>query len=172
MCPLTNWLAQVLVNILKAPEHLQYQLAFLSSELKEIFDGAPITPQSSDGSSEDTSHAGKRKPLENDCPVCVMEFKADEVILWCKAACGNNIHKACFDQWAKSKPGPVKCVYCRTVWQHDEQTSQKLSKQGRKNEEGYVNVASELGLSGVRDHSSYHWPWLRYEGDGGFGGYY
>jgi hypothetical protein len=155
---------------LKAPEHLQYQEALLSSELKEIFARAPVTPQSSDGSSEDTSHAGKRKPIEDECPICVMEFNPGEEVVWCKAACGNNVHKACFDQWAKSKPGPVKCVYCRIVWKEDEPAPKKISTQGRKNDEGYVNVASQLGLSGVRDHSSYHWE--ADEGYGGFRGYY
>ncbi|OBT74884.1 hypothetical protein VF21_06749 [Pseudogymnoascus sp. 05NY08] len=161
----------VLVNVLKAPEHLQYQQALLSTELKEIFEHAPVTPQSSNGS-EDTSHPGKRKPIEGDCPVCVIEFKPSDEILWCKAACGNNIHKTCFDQWAKSKPGPVKCVYCRTVWKEDDDATKKIGKHGAKNKEGYVNVARQLGLSGVRDHSSYHQPWFDDEGYGGFAGFY
>ncbi|OBT53745.1 hypothetical protein VE04_05309 [Pseudogymnoascus sp. 24MN13] len=161
----------VLVNVLKAPEHLQYQQALLSTELKQIFDHAPVTPQSSN-SSEDTSHPGKRKPIEGDCPVCVIEFKPSDEILWCKAACGNNIHKTCFDQWAKSKPGPVKCVYCRTVWKEDEDATKNIDKHGAKNREGYFTVARQLGLSGVRDHSSYHQPWFDDEGYGGFAGFY
>jgi hypothetical protein len=96
-----------------------------------------------------------------------MEFKKGEDIVWCKAACGNNIHKACFDQWAKSKPGPAKCIYCRAVWKEDEPKS--ISLQGPKNKEGYVNVASELGLSGVRDHSSY---WGSFDDYGEFRDYY
>ncbi len=36
----------------------------------------------------------------------------------------------------------------------------RISKNGSVNEEGYVNVASELGLSGRRDYSSYHQPWV------------
>lgn len=39
------------MNVLKAPEDLAYQLAFLSTELTEIFAHAPVTPQSSDASS-------------------------------------------------------------------------------------------------------------------------
>ena len=31
---------------------------------------------------------------------------------------------------------------------------------GRIGQDGYVNVASELGLSGQRDWSSYHQPWV------------
>lgn len=103
-----------------------------------------------------------------------MEFEAGEDILWCKAACGNNIHRTCFEQWAKSKPGEVKCVYCRTPWKGDEETVRKISKHGHKNEDGYVNVASELGLSGRRDYSTYHQPWVqsqRYSRYGSYGGY-
>lgn len=100
-----------MVNILKAREDLAYQLALLSTELVEIFANAPVTPQSSDGApSTSTDTGGSRKPIEGDCPVCVMEFDESdksEEILWCKGACGNNIHRHCFEQWARSKPGKL-----------------------------------------------------------------
>ena len=32
-------------------------------------------------------------------------------LVWCKAACGNNMHKDCFDKWRKSSGGGVRCVY-------------------------------------------------------------
>ncbi len=160
-----------MVNVLKAPEHLAYQLALLSTELEEIFTAAPSTPQSSSASSEDTSHPGKRKPVEGDCPICVMEFSDAEQadIVWCKAACGNNVHRHCFEQWAAAKPGDVKCVYCRTPWKRDQGDVNleriKSKSQGRaQNSEGYVNVASELGISGHRDMSSYHPFWVRRRG--------
>lgn len=55
---------------------------------------------------------GKRKPVEGDCPICFMEFGRNEEIVWCKAACGNNIHKKCFDQWAATtRQSGVRCVY-------------------------------------------------------------
>ncbi|KAG4437638.1 hypothetical protein IFR05_006899 [Cadophora sp. M221] len=162
----------IMVNVLKAPEDLAYQLALLSTELIEIFANAPITPQSSDGApSTATDTGGSRKPVEGDCPVCVMEFdesdKSDD-ILWCKGACGNNIHRHCFEQWARSKPGPVKCVYCRTPWKGDEDSIKRISKSGQVNEEGYVNVAGGLGLSGHRDMSTYHQYWVRREFGGGY----
>ena len=96
-----------MVNVLKAREDLAYQLAFLSMELVEIFANAPVTP-SSDAAALSTDTGGSRKLIEGDCPVCVMEFKEGEPILWCKAACGNNIHQHCFEQWARSKPG--ECI--------------------------------------------------------------
>jgi len=167
---------QVLVNVLKVREDLAYQLAFLTTELTEIFANAPITTLSPDDAAKAqvTDTGGSRKPIEGDCPVCVMEFdesdKPDD-ILWCKGACGQNIHRTCFEQWARSKPGQVKCVYCRTPWKGDEETIKKISKSGSVNHEGYVNVAGELGISGHRDMSSYHQHWVRREFSGGYGRY-
>lgn len=92
-----------------------------------------------------------------------MEFEAGEDILWCKGACGNNIHRTCFEQWAKSKPGAAKCVYCRTPWKGDEDSIKRIAKGGvgAVGHEGYVNVGGELGLSSERDMSSYHPYWVR-----------
>lgn len=172
----------VMVNVLKAREDLAYQLALLSTELSELFASAPITTQSSSSNSKaaalTTDTGGSRKPIEGDCPVCVMEFEASErdtpgAILWCKAACGQNIHRHCFEQWAKSKPGTVKCVYCRTPWKGDEETVRKITKgTGKVNAEGYVNVAGELGISARRDTSSYHQPWVRSTYRQSYGGGY
>ncbi|RDL37802.1 Uncharacterized protein BP5553_05235 [Venustampulla echinocandica] len=163
----------VLVNVLKAREDLAYQLAFLAAELVEIFTNAPFTPQSDEGTASTTDPGSNRKPIEGDCPICVMEFdESDKVedIVWCKAACGNNVHRLCFEQWAKSKPGEVKCVYCRTPWEGDEDSIKRISKGGRINDEGYVNVAGELGLSGHRDMSTYHPYWVqRVHGGGRYG---
>ncbi|KAL8827706.1 MAG: hypothetical protein Q9170_006905 [Blastenia crenularia] len=151
----------VLHNVLKAPEHLEYQLAFLSSELRDILSQAPL-PASSVAA---PSAPSNRKEISGDCPICFMEFApGNEEIVWCKAACGNNIHKHCFEQWAKSQKriSEVKCVYwvSRTPWQGDEESIEKIKLQGRKNREGYVNVGAQLGLSGRRDTSSYHQHWL------------
>lgn len=168
-----------MVNVLKAREDLAYQLAFLTTEVAEIFANAPVTPQSSDAASSTTTDTGgSRKPVEGDCPVCVMEFDVNdssEDILWCKGACGNNVHRHCFEQWARSKPGAAKCVYCRTLWQGDENSIKRIHKTGAVNVEGYVNVAGELGLSGRRDMTTYHQHWVRREFGHGYdyedGGY-
>jgi hypothetical protein len=109
--------------ILKAPANLCYQLAFLSTELETIFANAPVTraPDPDHEHKEDDSiYTGKRKPIEGECPICVFDFEEGEEVVWCKAACGQNFHKECFDQWKKSKNGgQVTCVYCRTEWQED-----------------------------------------------------
>ena len=144
--------------VLKAPAHLQYQLGLLSNELQEIFAAAssPIASASS-GESED---GVERRPIEGDCPICFTEFEPDkEEIVYCKAACGNNTHANCFEQWAKSQAGrDVRCVYCRSQWQGDEEqvmriVKNKVSGGQEKTGEGYVNVGAELGLSGARGKS-------------------
>ncbi|OCK81798.1 hypothetical protein K432DRAFT_415785 [Lepidopterella palustris CBS 459.81] len=151
----------VLSRVLRAPEQLSYQLAFVSSELRDIFEKAPAIPSAN---SSDASSDGNRKTIEDDCPICCMEFEPDkEEIVYCKAACGNNIHKHCFDQWAvaKKNSSTVTCPFCRTPWAGDESDMKKIAKGGKVNSEGYVNVASELGLSGARDYSTYHSFWVR-----------
>ncbi|KAL8945959.1 MAG: hypothetical protein Q9222_007579 [Ikaeria aurantiellina] len=171
----------VLHNVLKAPAELEYQLAFLSSELKRIFDAAPLPAATDDAAAaayadhQDRAQPTNRKAIAGDCPICFMEFEPEkgEEIVWCKAACGNNIHKHCFERWVKSSGGKhVKCVYCRTRWQGDTPSISKIMKEGRKvNEEGYVNIAEQLGLSGPRDTSTYHPYWVRRQQSMGGWGY-
>ena len=85
--------------------------------------------------------------------------------MYCKAACGNNVHKYCFQQWAAQKKGAgtggLTCPFCRCQW-HDEDVVNKINKMAAtRSREGYLNVADQLGLSGLRDYSSYHQPWVR-----------
>lgn len=143
-------------TVLKAPEHLVYQLAYLSSELREIFTGAPPIPSSS-SSSNDTD--GNRKSIEGDCPICFQEMVAGEDLIWCKAACGNNAHSECWNQWAAIKRrggATVTCVYCRTPWQVDHGSVASLRETGTVGADGYVNVAEQFGMSGIRDYSVYN----------------
>ncbi|PGH02111.1 hypothetical protein GX51_04814 [Blastomyces parvus] len=151
----------VLHNVLKVSGYLEYQLAFLSSELREIFAKAPINPQNNKSTENES---GKRRPIEGDCPICFMEFdpKTEEIV-WCKAACGNNVHKTCFGRWtATQQSNGVRCVICRSAWEADvDAPMQDILAKGRINDEGYINVADQFGLSGERDYSTYHQPWSR-----------
>ena len=154
----------VLNRTLKAPANLQYQRYLLSSELREIFDKAPPIP--ADKGKAEADDSGARKPIEDDCPICCVEFDPEhEDILYCKAACGNNVHKKCFEQWAVQKRatgGGVTCPFCRTPWERDA-TDSVVDKNAAAMKDGYMNVASQLGLSGLRDTSSYHQYWVRRE---------
>ncbi|KAI5851000.1 hypothetical protein BZA05DRAFT_338136 [Tricharina praecox] len=153
----------VMHRVLKAPDELVYQAGLLPGELAEIFAHAPR--QRTDTSS--------RKPVEdNDCPICFCPFAKGEQIVWCKAQCGTNIHKSCFDQWKATKgKGRVTCVMCRQPWQEEdaEAVTEVLKEGGGKvGADGYVNVADELGMSGVRDYSSYN-PWFTGEAQNSWG---
>lgn len=148
-------------TVLRAPYDLQYQRAFLTTEVEEILTNAPSIPNGSSNSDED--YTGTQKPIEGECPICYMDFDPENnEITWCKAACGNNMHKECFNQWVASQRGQeVRCVYCRQPWQMDKGDLESIKKLGQKSGDGYINVAEQFGLSQVRDYSSYHQPWVR-----------
>lgn len=87
-----------------------------------------------------------------------MEFDAaTEEIVYCKAACGNNVHKGCFEKWATAKKSAgvgVTCPFCRTKWEVDREMVGAIDKAaGKITREGYTNVASQLGISGLRGMS-------------------
>jgi hypothetical protein len=147
-----------LSRVLRAPENLQYQLALLPSELREIFSQAPpINPVDADTADKN------RKPIcdEDNCPICFMEFENGfEDTVYCKAACGNNVHKECFEQWAESRrrsSAPVTCPFCRSNWAAGEEDAVKKVKRGVKTSEGYVNVAEQLGVSTQRGAYMISW---------------
>ena len=133
-------------RVLNAPYEHVYQLALLPSELRTIFAAAPPinAPEAADAESN------KRKPLEGDCPICFCEFEPQEAVVWCKTACGQNIHKQCFEMWARTKTGgKVTCPFCRSQWQGDEDVS-KVRREAGVLDEGYINVADQLGISRER----------------------
>lgn len=148
-------------TVLKAPEHLQYQLALLTSELEDIFAHAPPIPTADGDNDEDLQ--GKRKPTDGECPICYMDLDPENnPLVWCKAQCGHNLHRSCFEQWAASQSGKeVRCVYCRTAWEYDAGDANVIKGAGEATADGYVNVADHFGMSRARDYSGYYQPWVR-----------
>ncbi|KJZ76170.1 hypothetical protein HIM_04626 [Hirsutella minnesotensis 3608] len=100
---------------------------------------------------------GKRKPIEGDCPICFCELEAASPgsAVWCRAACGQNLHRECFDMWARTKKGQVTCPFCRSAWAEDPAMPSRVRMDRAAVSEGYANVADQLGMSGIRDTSSY-----------------
>ncbi|KAF2275147.1 uncharacterized protein EI97DRAFT_400576 [Westerdykella ornata] len=150
----------VMLRVLKAPEHIAYQLALTSSELRDLFKRAPPIP---DAENDGDDANGNRKPIEGDCPICCTELEpTKEALVYCKQSCGHNFHKSCMSQWIKTKAGKGTCPYCRATWEETDIDARKVDiKAVPVNEEGYINVASQLGLSGERDVSTYHQYWVR-----------
>lgn len=138
-------------KVLHAPYNLVYQLALLSSELRDIFDAAPPIDEPADAPGE----SDKRKPIEGDCPICYSELESGGGdagnIVWCRAACGQNMHQLCFETWARTKAsGKVTCPMCRSQWEGDEKLLSQIDRTRGTMVEGYVNVADQLGVSTVR----------------------
>lgn len=151
-------------TVLKAPRDLVYQLAFLTPELKVIFDKAPPIPTRLPVADDDDSK-GNRKPTDGECPICYMDLAPSaNALVWCQTQCGHNLHKSCFDQWAASQRGQqVKCVYCRTPWHNDVGDLDAIKETAEMGEEGYLNVAQHFGMSSARryEYVGYHQPWSR-----------
>lgn len=164
----------VMLRVLKAREDIAYQLALISSELREVIKNAPPIPgvetDGKDGT-EKEGQDGNRKPIEGECPICYDELGTGEAIVYCKASCGNNVHKGCMQNWMAVSKGKATCPYCRAKWEADVGFDGNLGhmdiKGLERNEDGYVNVAGRLGLTGERDYSTYHQHWVRRHVDSG-----
>ncbi|CEJ61984.1 hypothetical protein PMG11_10500 [Penicillium brasilianum] len=149
----------VLLKALNARPELRYQISFVPSELREMYEGS-LMSMFEGNSTEDHDHDGKRKPLEGACPICFMDFEAKDKTVWCQTGCGNNVHEVCFKKWASvslSSQGSIRCVYCRTNWPTpgSNPNVENLRKNGTIGREGYVNVAEQFGLSPKRVSSVY-----------------
>ncbi|KAI5813942.1 hypothetical protein BZA77DRAFT_250886, partial [Pyronema omphalodes] len=162
-------LLYIMARVLGAREELVYQAGLTREELEEIFSRAGTRGT---GVGEILGSLVHRKPIsaEDPCPICFSEITTEELeneeLLYCKAQCGANVHKECFGFWRRTKGADVTCVLCRQPWIEEYRDGmalqQVLDDIGGRTEEGYINVARELGISGVRDTSSYH------AGPGGF----
>jgi uncharacterized Zn-finger protein len=159
----------IMLRVLKAREEVAYQLALTSTELRELIKNAPLIPGvETDGNDKPGEEQdGNRKPIEGECPICYDELdpKNDDIV-YCKASCGNNVHKACMQSWIQvAARGKATCPYCRATWDMEAAFDGNLgsvdTKGLQRNEDGYLNVAGQLGLSGERDYSTYHQFWVR-----------
>lgn len=121
------------------------------------------------GECKTEAEKGAQRTIEGDCPVCYESMageggKAKEPIVFCKA-CGNNVHRDCFDRWSRSKRsagGKVTCIYCRAEWlENMDQKTQNL----KVDSGGYVNLASYSESHVGQDNSLEtlypdSWEWL------------
>ncbi|KAL5120483.1 hypothetical protein ACEQ8H_001501 [Pleosporales sp. CAS-2024a] len=166
----------VMLRVLKAREEIAYQLALTTSELRDVLKNAPPIPGvETDPTDARGEQDGNRKPIEGECPICYDKLESGkDAIVYCKASCGNNVHKDCMQKWIAMTKGKPTCPYCRAKWAAEDGFEGKLGDiktEGlERNADGYVNVAGQLGLSSQRDHSTYHQFWVRrHLGTGGRG---
>jgi hypothetical protein len=89
-------------------------------------------------------HSARRKPITENCGICYEPICCSEDAVWCRAQCGQNIHRACFGEWRKhclrgavdrrvatgdddngdgleleSMLKVVKCAFCRASWRFE-----------------------------------------------------
>lgn len=152
----------VMKRVLRAKFDYVYQLALLGHEVREIFDTAgPIPSSEEEGAAGSEEADPNRKPVEGDCPICYEVLADGEAIVWCKASCGNNLHRSCIEMWAATKrqqgSSKVTCPYCRSDWEGDTDMIIKIEKTGAIGAEGYRNVADQLGISTERGMSLHFW---------------
>lgn len=70
-----------------------------------------------------------RKPITEDCGICYEPIHHLKDAVWCRASCGQNVHRECFNNWRKvclsdrqatgmeiDRPHIVKCIFCRQSW--------------------------------------------------------
>mmetsp|Transcript_30348 Transcript_30348/g.33901 ORF Transcript_30348/g.33901 Transcript_30348/m.33901 type:complete len:300 (-) Transcript_30348:258-1157(-) len=169
----------VYLKVLKVPSSSSYiyQHALLTSELEDIYAKAPADPRSAfasqavrtryaeiTGSKSPDLKKGndgvKQKPVEGACPICYEDFEKRDKVVFCKAACGNNVHTNCFNMWEQQKlraHEKVTCVLCRAPWIS---TGSGKKKKANVNEhkEGYMNLGGyQDDQSRFRDTSSYRY---------------
>ncbi|OIW30789.1 SWIM zinc finger protein [Coniochaeta ligniaria NRRL 30616] len=162
----------VMARVLRARYEYVYQLALLGSELREIFETAGPVPSEDGEGKEDRN----RKPIEGECPICYEGMEKGEALVYCRASCGQNMHKTCLEMWAATKRAQgtvakVTCPYCRTPWEGDQDMVKKIETTGKVGAEGYRNVADQLGISTERDTSSYSRWWTGHRSGGYYGGW-
>ncbi len=90
-------------------------------------------------------HSTRRKPITENCGVCYEPICCPEDAVWCRAQCGQNIHRTCFGEWRKQclrramerrtfddddseddvgrklekMLKAVKCTFCRATWRFE-----------------------------------------------------
>jgi hypothetical protein len=67
-------------------------------------------------------HSSRRKPLADECPICNEEIHCPDDAVWCRAQCGQNMHRGCFAPWRREcldREATVTCVYCRAPWKYE-----------------------------------------------------
>ncbi|KAJ5812336.1 RING finger domain protein [Penicillium riverlandense] len=143
----------VLVNALKAPEHLQYQLAFLSDELREMYRGSPCA---ADKLLPPKTRVASRDPSRGTVPSASWNSRQTRPSFSAARPAGTT-----FTRSVSINGPPPHVLPVRAPWKFDKPNHdlESLKKDGRVNAEGYVNVAEQFGLSGKREWSSYS-PWF------------
>ncbi|KLJ10319.1 hypothetical protein EMPG_14300 [Blastomyces silverae] len=125
---------------------------FLSPFTSSPFANPPFTFIANTPRTSSLQRPVTRKPIEADCGICMHPFVEDgedtddgpdggrsssssssssqqPELVWCRAQCGGNLHKACFSRWETEcltgglglSRRVVTCPLCRADWKNEEE---------------------------------------------------
>jgi hypothetical protein len=64
----------------------------------------------------------RRLDIDDECPICQEDYRADDSLVWCKDGCGRTVHRDCFQEWQAhldNSETSATCAFCRKVWASD-----------------------------------------------------
>lgn len=72
------------------------------------------------------SHEATRKPITEECVICLNTIQNLDDAVWCRGQCGQNVHSHCWGRWSREHSSsrttgidmdiPPPCVFCRAPW--------------------------------------------------------
>ncbi|EPE27608.1 hypothetical protein GLAREA_04399 [Glarea lozoyensis ATCC 20868] len=80
----------------------------------------PVPPPSISHPTRRQQTEASRKPLPETCLVCLLEIASLSDAVWCKAVCGQNVCKDCWERWtgaSENRDSQLKCIFCRAIWE-------------------------------------------------------
>jgi hypothetical protein len=81
-------------------------------------------------------HPKQKEYVGEDCAICFDEMTDKCKVVFCKTACGNSLHKDCFERWyGMNKEGT--CVHCRQPYDLE------FFGMRKKNTSAYMNISVE-----------------------------
>lgn len=117
----------------------------------------PTSPPSasSNPTNSTTTPSTRRKPITEPCAICLSPISSPSVAVWCRAQCGQNVHRTCFAEWRK------QCL--------------KSAAQQRRRNRGFSNDGDEDGVEELQRLESavscmfcrarWRWEWEVEEGE-------
>eukprot|EP00002_Diphylleia_rotans_P026343 TRINITY_DN5243_c0_g1_i2.p1 TRINITY_DN5243_c0_g1~~TRINITY_DN5243_c0_g1_i2.p1 ORF type:complete len:572 (+),score=71.64 TRINITY_DN5243_c0_g1_i2:114-1829(+) len=155
----------VMIKIFRLPPEnpLVWQTSLIDNEITEIIRGRnrriineqqkkkPVVSDPKDRLLVD------RRPIEAEdvCAICQDEIHEEDSLAWCRYSCGNNIHAACLQVWARHRSSigeTLTCPLCRNDW--GDLNDSKVEKPKKKNERAHYGITCRgcraLPLEGSR----------------------
>lgn len=77
----------------------------------------PATPAAPSSATTCPHGHVRRRPLAGDCVICTepCSASAPEALVWCKAQCGHNVHRTCFEEWRQTSLQQRQQLRC-VIW--------------------------------------------------------